>query len=88
MAVMAVQVPKVRADRSVTGDVSFIVLFGMPAGSFLEDKVGFATGPEYTRWVGARETYAWIELAIETTEILFVRLALGRLTIANWYAYE
>lgn len=36
MAVIAVQVPKVRAERGVTGDVLGTVLAGTPAGMVFE----------------------------------------------------
>lgn len=61
--------PKVRAESGVTGDVLRTVLGGTPAGSLDPLRVGVAAGPQYTRWVGARETYAWMLFAIETTEI-------------------
>lgn len=44
---MAVQVPKVRADKAVTGDDSLSVLLGIPAGSDLEEEgAGVSAGPE------------------------------------------
>lgn len=42
---IAVQVPKVRADRGVTGDALGTVLAGTPAGIDLEPQYTFCVGP-------------------------------------------
>lgn len=46
MAVMAVHVPKVRAERGVTGEVSPMVRAGIPAGALLPERVDVPEGPE------------------------------------------
>lgn len=71
MAVIAVQVPNVRAERGVTGDVVGSVCGGSPFGGDFELLVGLALPPQYTFCVGARDTYAWMLLASETTEIWY-----------------
>jgi hypothetical protein len=55
MAVIAVHVPKVRADKGVTGEALGTVLAGMPAGSFVELVVAETLEPGYTFCVGPSE---------------------------------